>query len=210
VQAKLLRAIEEKEIRPVGQSHPVRVDVRLIASTNADLAEAVREGRFREDLWYRLNVFPITVPPLRERKEDIPLLAEHFLRRSGRGMRKDVRSFTKEAVDTLVAYDWPGNVRELENVVERAVIVADAEEVGPQCLSIAERAGRDRGGVLDVLVAKPLHEAKNEFERLYLGARMDRAPGGRMTELAEELGIHRTTLYELLRKHGMTTRTAGR
>jgi DNA-binding NtrC family response regulator len=213
VQAKLLRAIEEKEIRPVGASHPIRVDVRLIASTNADLVEAVKEGRFREDLYYRLNVFPITVPPLRERKEDIPLLAEHFLRRACLSLRKEVSSITEEALGILMAYTWPGKVGEFENVIERAVIVADGPEITRSELFISESPGAAPGGseVFDDLTAKPLHEARSGLERLYIESRLTRAlRTGTITELADELGIHRTTLYELFRRHGITAAEARR
>ncbi|MHC4503818.1 MAG: sigma-54-dependent transcriptional regulator [Planctomycetota bacterium] len=213
VQAKLLRAIEEKEIRPVGSSHPIRVDVRLIASTNADLAEAVKEGRFREDLYYRLNVFPMTVPPLRERKEDIPLLAEHFLRRACRSLRKEVSSMSEEVLGVLMAYSWPGNVRELENVIERAVIVEDGPEITRSSLSLNGLPGIASGsaGVLDDLTGKPLHDARNAFEKLYIETRLSRAlRTGTITELADELGVHRTTLYELFRRHGITAAEARR
>ncbi len=213
VQAKLLRAIEEKEIRPVGANRPIRVDVRLMASTNSDLAREVREGRFREDLYYRLNVFPITVPPLRERKEDIPMLAEHFLRRASRDLRKDVSAISDEVLDILMAYSWPGNVRELENVIERAAIVEDGPEITRSSLSVTELPGLASGaaGVLDDLTGKTLHEARNAFEKLYIETRLSRAlRTGTITELADELGVHRTTLYELFRRHGITAAEARR
>jgi DNA-binding NtrC family response regulator len=213
VQANLLRAIEEKEVRPVGTSRPVRVDVRLIASTNVDLAEAVKNGRFREDLYYRLNVFPITVPPLRDRKEDIPPLAEHFLRRASRNLRKAVSSLSDEVLDALMAYGWPGNVRELENVIERAVIVEDGPEITRASLFISELPGVAAGGVgvLDSMMRMPFHEAKSAFEKAYVEVRLNRAlRTGTMTELADELGVHRTTLYELLKRHGVATDEAQR
>ena len=213
VQAKLLRAVEEKEIRPVGASHPRGVDVRLIASTNIDLAAAVRDGRFREDLYYRLSVFPITVPPLREHREDIPLLAEHFLRRACRNLRVAVSSMSGEALEILMAYSWPGNVRELENVIERSVIVEDGPEITRASLFISELPGALSGAgggvgtretaLLDGLIGAPFHEAKTAFEKLYVETRLSRARTGGMTELADELGIHRTTLYELFRRHGV-------
>ncbi len=219
VQAKLLRAVEEKEIRPVGASHPIWVDVRLIASTNADLAAAVRDGRFREDLYYRLSVFPITVPPLREHREDIPLLAEHFLRRASRllgqvvpgNLHRTASSISAEALDILMEYSWPGNVRELENVIERAVIVEDGPEITRANLFISELPGVASGNtvLLDSLISFPFHEAKTAFEKLYVETRFRRARTGLMgsgatvTELADELGIHRTTLYELFRRHAI-------
>jgi len=127
LQAKLLRALQEGEVSPIGSERNLRVDVRILAATNRDLALATREGTFRGDLFYRLNVVPIHTPPLRERKEDIPLLAEHFLARYGRKLQKEVRGITPAAFDLLTAYDWPGNVRELEHSIERAIILTEGE-----------------------------------------------------------------------------------
>jgi formate hydrogenlyase transcriptional activator len=123
IQAKLLRVIQHKEFERLGSSHTIKVDVRIVATTNRDLDEEVRKGRFRQDLYYRLNVFPITVPPLRQRKEDIPLMVEAFLKRYSRKMGKGITSIQKETMKTLRDYPWPGNVRELESIIERAVIL---------------------------------------------------------------------------------------
>ena len=130
LQATLLRAIEEREVRPVGASKGTTVDVRFIAATNCDLRTLVKEGGFREDLFYRLNVFPIHLPPLRERRQDIPLLAQHFLNTFSTRMHKQIGGFTPEAMDLLKQYGWPGNVRELSNVVERLVILCNQDRVG--------------------------------------------------------------------------------
>ncbi len=203
LQAKLLRAIEEKEIRSVGSSHPAHVDVRLIASTNVDLLEAVGSGRFREDLFYRLNVFPITLPSLRERKEDVPLLAQHFLRRCCVRLRKDIRAVSPEALKILQRYDWPGNVRELENVIERAVIVEEGAELGPSSLFLTEVTVSRKRGMLDGLLDMQFHEAKALFEKLYIEGRLRAGRSDSMTALANQLGIHRTTLYELIQRHGI-------
>ncbi|MBI3085609.1 MAG: sigma-54-dependent Fis family transcriptional regulator [candidate division NC10 bacterium] len=127
LQAKLLRALQEGEVRPVGSEHGIRLDVRIIAATNRDLAEATRQGAFRDDLFYRLNVVPIHVPPLRERKEDIPPLADHFIAQFRRKLPTPVRGMAPAALDLLVSYDWPGNVRELEHAIERAIILAEGE-----------------------------------------------------------------------------------
>src|SRR5207249_2433658 len=134
MQVKLLRALQEKQIRRVGGTEEIEVDVRVIAATNRPLETLVQERRFREDLFYRLNVIPIQVPPLRSRKEDIPLLAEHFLSRYSREMSKPVAKISSEAMTRLVRYPWPGNVRELENVIERAVALETSSAVLPERL----------------------------------------------------------------------------
>jgi two-component system response regulator AtoC len=143
-QAKILRVLQEKEFELVGGTEPVQVDVRVIAATNKDLANAVQEGQFREDLYFRLNVFSIVVPPLRDRKEDIPLLVEHFLREATDQMPRSVTGVSKDTTDLLMMYHWPGNVRELENCVRRAVVMSDDDLITPKCLpmhiqSIAEK-----------------------------------------------------------------------
>jgi len=123
MQVKLLRVLQEKEFSRVGGTETIKVDVRIIAATNRDLKALVREGRFREDLYYRLNVLPIVLPPLRQRKEDIPLLVDHFLRKCNKRSLKPVQSMSPEEIETLMEYGWPGNIRELENLVERAVVM---------------------------------------------------------------------------------------
>lgn len=134
LQAKLLRAIEVGEIERVGAISPIRLDVRIVAASNKDLGQAVEEKTFRDDLFYRLNVFPIRVPPLRERKEDIPLLVEYFIVKYGREMKSGVKKISREALDLLMAYRWKGNVRELENTIERAVILCDGDTITPEHL----------------------------------------------------------------------------
>ena len=131
LQTKLLRVLQEKEFEPLGSTRTVKVDIRVIAATNKDLTKEVKEGRFREDLYYRLNVVPITMPPLRERKEDIPPLADHFLAVYREKNRKPLKGISGKALDLLVRYDWPGNIRELENCIERAVIMAREEMITP-------------------------------------------------------------------------------
>ncbi len=130
IQMKLLRVLQERELRPVGGTKKIKVDVRVIAATNTDLEEAVRKGQFREDLFYRLNVIPLHLPPLRERREDIPLLVEHFLRKYDH----PTRAVSPEALNPLCHYHWPGNVRELENVVERAVALSNNTFISPSDL----------------------------------------------------------------------------
>jgi formate hydrogenlyase transcriptional activator len=126
-QIAMLRVLQEREFERVGSNHPISVDVRLIAATNRDLTAAVAAGNFRQDLFYRLNVFPIAVPPLRERAEDIPLLVQYFVGRYAKGTGKDIRQIAKQTLEQLQAYSWPGNIRELQNVVERAVILSEGE-----------------------------------------------------------------------------------
>ena len=134
LQSKLLRVLQEKEIERVGSNQTIKIDVRVIAATNRNLEEAIRKGAFREDLYYRLNVVTLSLPPLRERKEDIPILIDHFLKKYSRENKKEVSSLTKEAKDLLLHYDYPGNVRELENIIERAVVLCRGENITSQDL----------------------------------------------------------------------------
>jgi transcriptional regulator with GAF, ATPase, and Fis domain len=149
-QIMLLRVLQERELERVGGSGPIRVNVRVIAATNRDLQAAIADGTFREDLFYRLNVFPLDVPPLRERRTDIPLLVEYFIHRYAKRMGKRIRSLSKDTATVLQAYDWPGNIRELQNVIERAVIVADSDT-----LSIDKRWLSGRHPRLPVLASAP-------------------------------------------------------
>jgi len=192
VQALLLRAIQERVIERVGGGEAIPVDVRLITATNRDLAEGVRGGSFRADLFYRLNVFPIAIPPLRERRGDIPALAAHFLERFAEMHAKPARPLAPDALRALAAHDWPGNVRELQNVIERAVIASegDAVEIEPAWLVPAQVetartwAEQEKGRILGALRAAG--------GRVY-------GPGG----AAHRLGLKPTTLYGKMRKHGI-------
>jgi two-component system response regulator AtoC len=194
LQVKLLRVLQEEEVLPVGESKPRPVDVRVISATSRDLEAEVRSGRFREDLYYRLNVVHLAVPPLRERPKDIPLLLDHFLRRFREALGKPVDSVSDEALEKLVAYPWPGNVRELVNVVERAVILADGNSIGLRELpdSVVRRpAAPPAGAGLDLRQAR--QAAETEVIRRAL-----RATGGNRTHAARLLRIsHRALLYKL-------------
>jgi two-component system response regulator AtoC len=206
-QVKLNRVLQEKEIRRVGDTHAVAVDVRVIAATHRDLREEVKAGRFREDLFYRLHVFTVTLPPLRERSEDVPLLAAHFLEKHARALRRTIRAFAPEALRALAAHRWPGNVRELENVVERAVAVAGGEELVPEDLpaDLADGAGgaAPAPGALAALPYKDAVEgARDRASRDYLVALMTEF-GGNVTRAAERAGMERESLHRLLRKHGL-------
>ena len=158
LQTKLLRVLQEKEFEPLGSARTIKVDIRVIAATNKDLTKEVKEGRFREDLYYRLNVVPITMPPLRERKEDIPPLADHFLAVYREKNRKPLKGISGKALDLLVRYDWPGNIRELENCIERAVIMAREEMIIRRRFSPPDPEalrGRGKGGFRHSLRDEP-------------------------------------------------------
>jgi DNA-binding NtrC family response regulator len=193
LQAKLLRFLDSGEFRRVGSNRPLQVDVRIIAATNKNLVDLVKEGTFREDLFYRLNVINITIPPLRERREDIPELAHCFLEKYGRKLSKPISSFTSGAIDRLNRYSWPGNVRELENVVERAVILCDGGKIAPEDLSIPVDVSSK------VKSAQPSLE---EWEREYILRVLNEA-GGNQSRASQILGIDRKTLYLKLKKYGI-------
>jgi DNA-binding NtrC family response regulator len=194
LQAKLLRFLDSGEFRRVGGNKALHVEVRVIAATNKDLLAGIKSGTFREDLYYRLNVINITIPPLRERKEDIEVLARHFLKKYAKRMAKNVRNFTSEAIDLLSAYRWPGNVRELENVMERAVIVCDSDTIGAQDLSISSYAA-----VAEMTVNPSLEE----MEKAYI-LRVLKEAGGNQSKASQLLGIDRKTLYLKLKKYGIS------
>jgi DNA-binding NtrC family response regulator len=184
IQVKLLRFLQEHEFERVGGNQTLKVDVRVLAATNRDLKKLVEEGKFREDLYYRLNVITLEVPPLRERVEDIPLLAVHFLRRYAEANQKDVKGFTPEALDCLLRYRWPGNVRELENAVERAVVVCRGEEITAEDLPRAARAAAPAEAGAPAIPGAALEE----LER-YAILRTLEATGGSTSRAAEILGI---------------------
>ncbi|MGQ9921292.1 MAG: sigma-54-dependent transcriptional regulator [Desulfobacca sp.] len=192
VQAKLLRAVQERKISRVGSHRVISVDVRLIAATNRDLAQALREGSFREDLYYRLNVVSIHIPPLRQRKEDIPPLAAHFLAKFNTRLKKAVQGFTPEAMDMMMNYHWPGNVRELENMVERLVVFS----VGPY-LEVADLAF---SGVDFVAASNGDAVSLRDMERDHI-LRVLQQCQGRRSETARLLGIDRKTLREKLKRY---------
>ena len=193
VQVKLLRVLQEGSFERLGSNVPIKVDVRMVAATNADLKLLVEEGRFREDLFYRLNVITIDLPPLRERSEDIPLLASHFLERYAQKNHKDVKGFSPRALELLSAYTWPGNVRELENAVERAVVLCRGETIDAEDLprDIAERA-QERSDIT-FSVGTPL----KEVERRMIEATLAFTKGDKRLA-AQLLGIATRTIYRRL------------
>ena len=193
-QAKLLRVLQEGEFERLGGTRTLKVDVRLVAATNADLTALVREKRFREDLFYRLNVITIQIPPLRERREDIPLLAQHFLRRFAAKNAKAISGFTEEALDLLQTYAWPGNVRELENVIERAVVLSRSSMISPadfpETLVGSEQAARH----LVISIGTPLEDVEDRLIEETL-----RYTKGDKTIAAKLLGIATRTIYRRLK-----------
>ena len=195
LQAKLLRAIQEREIRRVGASRPMSVDVRIIAATNLNLSEEVKAKRFREDLYYRLNVIEIRLPPLRERREDIPLLVEAFLRKCAEASHKEVRGMSETALTLLMDYAWPGNVRELENVIERAVTLARGDKIVTEDLPPTIQGARGERRVIDEGADRIL--PLQEVEREYI-LRILEKTGGNKYQAAHVLGIDRKTLYRKL------------
>ncbi|WP_373046779.1 sigma-54-dependent transcriptional regulator [Vulgatibacter sp.] len=201
VQTKLLRVLQEREIQRVGGDDTVRVDVRVISATNKDLAQLVKEGRFREDLYYRLHIVPITLPPLRERPEDIPLLAEHFVRKHAPRINRRVKAIGVEARKAMVRYRWPGNVRELENAVEQALVFCEAEEIG--VTDLPQVLGTPRN---DAVLSLPtgelsLTEVLEDLERQLIARAYEKARGVK-TETARLLGIKTSALYYKLEKYG--------
>jgi two-component system response regulator HydG len=198
MQAKLLRVLQEKEFTRVGGENLLRVDVRLIAATNKNLPELIAAGRFREDLYYRLNVVGIEIPPLRARPEDIPLLAQHFLEEFAAQNRKAIKGFTPEAMDALIRYRWPGNVRELINAVERAVVLSRGEYLAvgdfPMVAGEGEERGPDRLGLDGEM---PLEAVEKAAILKTLAA-----TGGNKSEAARRLGITRKTLHKKLKSYG--------
>jgi Nif-specific regulatory protein len=202
LQSKLLRALQEGEIRPIGSTQEKRVNVRIVAATNRNLEKEVAEGRFREDLYYRLKVFPLRVPPLRERRDDIPLIAEHFLARYGTELAKPAAGFTQQSMEMLQSYDWPGNVRELQNEVQRLMIQVEAGGfVTPDMLS--PRVRQVEGMVERVRPAKgTLKEMMDQVERWLLIEAL-REHGNNKTAAAKALGITREGLHKKLRSFGL-------
>ena len=196
-QAKVLRALQEQVVEPVGGQASVRVDVRVIAATNKDLATEIRNGHFREDLYFRLNVIPIAVPPLRERQGDIMRLAEHFVAEFAREYGRKPKSFSPEARNLLEAYHWPGNVRELRNTIERLMIMVPGDVVRPQDLAFLELVGTPAGQPAPQAIG-PLFEARDAWERNYILAALA-AHDHNISRTAEALGLERSNLYKKMR-----------
>ncbi|HUS29575.1 MAG TPA: sigma-54 dependent transcriptional regulator, partial [Kofleriaceae bacterium] len=220
VQIKLLRTLQERELERVGGNETIKVDVRVVSATNRNLEKMIEEGEFREDLYYRLNVFPINLPPLRDRPEDLPVLLNHFIAKFARQMGVPVQPASPEAVAKLREYNWPGNVRELENIVERAMILARGQPLGAAHLDFGRRssAPNQSGAVAAPASAAPsapvavptaaaedgksLAERLLDSERKEIVAAVEKSRGN-IASAARQLGINRSTLYYRLRKHGL-------
>ena len=194
LQAKLLRVLQEKRFYPLGSGRPVEVDIRVIVATNKDLEAEVKNGSFREDLFYRIHVVPIHLPPLRERKEDIPHLAEHFLREISQRMKKEIKGISAMGMQKLMLYDWPGNVRELENTIEHAVAITQHDVISEEIILPSK----------DLLPEplKPFKEAVEEFKRGYI-VRLLEFTKGNVSKAAELAGKYRADFYNLIKKHSL-------
>ena len=202
MQVKLLRVLQEKELTRVGGEKVIKVDVRVIAATNKNLPELKAQGVFREDLYYRLNVVNLDIPPLRERIEDIPLLARHFLEMFAKKNRKEIKGFTPVAMDRLIRYDWPGNVRELMNAVERAVVLARADYLDDTDFIIMQNLSGQSDEALPVFVEKDNSISLEQVEKAAILQTLKSVTGNK-SEAARRLGITRKTLHKKLKKYGV-------
>lgn len=195
IQAKLLRALQERQFYPIGSEKPMEVDVRVIVATQKDLEGQVKQGLFREDLFYRIHVIPIHLPPLRERKEDIPLLGEYFLKKFSEQMKKGIKGFTTQAMQKLMLHEWPGNVRELENTIEYAVAMTKQD-------TITEDFILQTKGTLTQEPFKPLKEARDAYEKGYLIHLLEICEGN-VTKASKLAGKYRADFYDLMKKHNL-------
>ncbi len=202
IQIKLLRLLQDKEYKPLGDPKSRKADIRIIAATNKDLSCLVKEGAFREDLYYRLNIVPLHIPPMRERKEDIPILAEYFARKYSREYNKPVRELSKEAMEELVSYTWPGNIRELENKIQQLVVMSPSNVITSGDIqlcggkSVSEKADV---GYFNVMKKKTI----NVFEKTYLSMLMTENRGN-VADAARRAGKSRTALWNLIKKHSFS------
>jgi len=213
-QSKVLRVLQEQTFEPVGGASSLKVDVRVLAATNKDLTEGIRKGGFREDLYFRLNVIPLTVPPLRDRPEDIPLLARHFISELAAEYGKPSARLSDETIRAMSSYAWPGNVRELRNIIERLVIMSPRDNIGTSDLpaeirgdGLPPRGGSARGGdseaFLGLASSPSLKEGREQFEKLFIARKLAEC-GHNVSRAAEALGVERTHLHRKLKAYGLT------
>ena len=199
IQAKLLRVLQERQFYPLGSERLVEVDVRVIVATNKDLAEEVKKGLFREDLFYRIHVIPVYLPSLRERKEDIPALVEHFLKKFSQQMKKEVKGLTPQSMQRLMLHEWPGNVRELENTIEFAVAMTQQDMINEEFIL-------QTGGIVSQEPLRPLKEARDAYGKTYLIHLLDLCKGN-VSKAAKLAGKYRADFYNLLKKHDLDKST---
>jgi two-component system, NtrC family, nitrogen regulation response regulator NtrX len=206
-QAKVLRVLQEQVMEPVGGSNRIKVDARVVAATNKHLPAEIRAGRFREDLYFRLNVIPVTVPPLRERRADVPLLAGHFMAMLAREYGRRPKTFDASASAALQQYAWPGNVRELRNVVERLMIMVPGDRITARDLTLLDHSVTIAAepSLADDAPIVPLHDARDDFEKNYI-LRALAAQHGNMSRTADVLGVERSNLYRKMRSFGIAPR----
>jgi two-component system, NtrC family, response regulator GlrR len=200
LQAKLLRVLQERQFHPVGSEKAIEVDVRVIVATNKDLKEKVKEGLFREDLFYRIHVIPVNLPPLRDRKEDIPLLIEHFIKKYNRQMKKEVKGLTPMGLQKLMLYEWPGNVRELENTIEYAIAMAQQEILSEELILHTNTSAALQEP------PKPLKEARDAYEKSYLIHLLETCEGN-VSQASKLAGKYRADFYDLMKKHDIDIAT---
>jgi DNA-binding NtrC family response regulator len=213
IQAKLLRVLQEREFTPVGGTKSKKVDIRLIAATNKDLEKMIKEETFREDLYYRLNIVPITLPPLKDRQEDVPLLAAHFLKKYAEEMGKPVMGFAPEAMKRLMRYPWPGNVRELENVIERSVVMSEGDVIRADHLVLPREEEKEAVEIQVPVTSDALKEIKKhlrekaveDVERAFILGALERN-NWNVTRASEEVGMLRPNFQALMRKYNLRAR----
>ncbi|NOY53068.1 MAG: sigma-54-dependent Fis family transcriptional regulator [Deltaproteobacteria bacterium] len=205
LQVKLLRVLQNGELEHLGGTRTLQVDVRVIAATNTNLEQRMREGRFREDLYYRINVVPIEIPPLRERREDIPLLVHFFMDKYAKEMNRGEKNITSEAMEQFIHYDWPGNIRELQNMIERAIVLSRSDTLSPRSFSFPDQQSRSSGHREEVRIPKEgisLTQVVEELEKAYLQKALIQS-GGIQTKAADLLGITRKILRYKMEKFGL-------
>jgi len=202
IQLRLLRVLQEREFERVGGTETIKVDVRVVCATNKDLMEEIKKGNFREDLYYRLHIIPIEVPPLRDRSDDIPVLVEHFLKKLVERTRKNVTSVSEKAMKMLMSYQWPGNIRELENVIEQSMVLCEGEAINEDDLPSFIGGDGGAGSIQAQLGSKPLPEMLDDIERELIKEAYAKANGVK-TETAKLLGIKTSALYYKLEKYGI-------
>jgi len=211
-QAKLLRVLQEREFRPLGERKPVHIDVRFISATHRDLKVMTKEGTFREDFFYRLNIFPIHLPPLRERKEDIPHISYHFLKKYSGELDRNVSHISADAMKTLVCYDWPGNIRQLENTIQRSVILCQGRTLRPEHLSSLDITPQEDipRTVLELKEKKKNLRLKSveDIEKMFVMEALKRNRWN-ISRAASDVGMQRTNFHALLKKHHVSKNIAG-